>query len=154
MNTIGRNYDVSLSSARDNTFEFYVPLASSSMSVDELQTYAGRLQSMVDNWTAIAQDPGNNSTETNNAWAIVQILQGRLDEYVRQIASRSVMTSGETDPTVYAQDPVYSGAPGSDTGGGTSWLLILAIAGGAWLLFGKSRRRKNQVATRKKISRK
>jgi hypothetical protein len=123
------------------------------MSLDELQTYAAQLQAMVLNWTAISQDPGNNSTETNNSLAIVQILQGRLDEYNRQIAQRTTATT-ETDATIYPQDPLYTGGPAPATSGGTSILLLLGIAAGAWLLFGKSKGRKNQVATRKKITRK
>jgi len=138
MNTIGRNYEVSLSSAMNNTYEFYVAPASSTMSLSELQINADRLQGMVSEWEIKASDPGNNSEETNNATAIVNILQGRLDEYNRLIAAA---TGSQLQTTT--EDDLYSGDPGTVSEKKDYTMLLLIGAGiGALLLFKKKGKKK------------
>jgi len=85
-----------------------------------------------------------------NAGAIVGLETQKLAAVDAIIQLKTTSTSGDGESGMNPTDPVYQE---TGTGGGTSWLWILGLAAGAWFVFGKPGRRKNQVATRKKTKR-
>ena len=141
MKTIGRYYEVSLQSAINNTYEFYVEPASQNMDCDTLQTNQQRLQSMVLDWEGKAIS-STNQTEINNANSIVQILQGRLNEYDRiLVLNCSTMTT--TNNGTVAPTPEQP----TSNGGGSIVLPLLLVAGGIFFL---SRMKKRRSLKRKR----
>ena len=142
MKTIGRYYEVSLQSAINNTYEFYVAPASNTMDCATLTMNQQTLQSMVLDWQSKAA-ASSNSTEINNANSIVQILQGRLDEYDRLLvlncSTMATTNNGTVQPT--SEQPTTNGGSGSIV------LPLLLVAGGIWFL---SRRKKRRSIKRKR----
>jgi len=138
LKTIGKYYEVSLQSAINNTYEFYVAPASSTMDCGTLTTNQQQLQSMVLEWQAKAMQ-SSISTEINNANSIVQILQGRLDEYDRLIALNCNQMATTNNGTV---QPVPEQ---SSTNGGSIVLPLLLVAGGIFFLSRMKKRRKQRT---------
>ena len=141
MKTIGRYYEVSLQSAINNTYEFYVEPASQNMDCDTLLTNQQRLQSMVLDWEGKAIS-STNQTEINNANSIVQILQGRLNEYDR-IYSVKCSTMTTTNNGTVAPTPEQP----TTNGGGSIVLPLLLVAGGIFFI---SRMKKRRSLKRKR----
>jgi len=142
MKTIGRYYEVSLQSAINNTYEFYVEPASQYMDCGTLLTNQQRLQSMVLEWEGKAAT-STNQTEINNANSIVQILQGRLNEYDRIYA---LNCSGITTTNNGTVEPIPEQST-TNNGTGSIVLPLLLVAGGIFFL---SRMKKRRSLKRKR----
>jgi len=108
------------------------------MDCGTLTTNQQQLQSMVLEWQAKAMN-SSITTEVNNANSIVQILQGRLDEYDRLIALNCNQMATTNNGTV---QPVPEQSP---TNGGSIMLPLLLVAGGIFFLSRMKKRRKQRT---------
>lgn len=143
MKTIGKNYEVSLQSALNNAFEFYVPLASQTMDCGTLTTNQQLLQNMVLEWQGKAESSANN-TEKNNAVAIVQVLQGRLDEYDRTAA----IVCAQSTPAGNGSPTVVTPAGTNEKSGSGFVLPLLLLGAGIFLVTRLKKKRRTVHGTR------
>ena len=125
--TIGANEAVSLQSVINNTNEYYIPLASSSMSYTTLIANRDKFQNQINDW--LTQLSGSsNQEEILNITEIIRIQSERLAAYEQMIAA--VSPTGE--------------APGTGSGGtgieSKTLLLLAAIAAAVFFYMRKKRR--------------
>jgi hypothetical protein len=155
MNVIGRFFAEEWQRALKNEGEFYTPIPSVDMSLDQLNAIRYQLEQMVEYWTVQMDPTVNTAWEARaNAEAIVDLESQKLAAVnsIIQLKTMSTSTGDSSGETVFnPTDPIYQGSETS--GGGSTWLLIIGLGVGAWLLFGKSKGRRNQVAARKKTKR-
>lgn len=125
MQTIGANEAVSLQSVINNTNEYYIPLASPSMSYTELITNRDKFQAQINDWLTQLSGSGN-ATEIANITEIIRIQSERLAAYEQLIAAYS--PTGEAPGT---------GGTGIDT---KTLLLLAAIAAAVFFMMRKNSR--------------
>lgn len=123
--TIGANEAQSLQSVINNTNEYYIPLASSSMSFTELTVNRDKFQNQINDWLTQLSGSTNNE-EVLNVTEIIRIQSERLAAYEQLIAA--VSPTGE--------------APGTGgTGVESKTLLLLAVvAAGLFFMMRKKSR--------------
>ena len=125
LQTIGANEAVSLQSVINNTNEYYIPLASPSMSYTELIANRDKFQAQINDWLTQLSGSSNNE-EILNITEIIRIQTERLSNYEALIAAYS--------PT---GEPPGTGGTGTDT---KTLLLLAAIAAAVFFMMRKRQR--------------
>ena len=120
--TIGRFFAEEWQQALQNIDPFFTPVPTTSTTIDELQSIAKTLQSLIDYW--VNQVYSNTSEEAMlNAQAIADLQQSKLDEVNRLLALKD--TAGEA-----------ADIPMQTTGSGTASMMpILLLGGGVAALY-------------------
>ena len=122
---IGKYEAVSLQSVKDNAFEYYIPLASESMTTAELITNRKKFEDQINAWVTQLSSSTNN-TEISNISEIISIQTGRMADYDAIILTRTGSATGDGTPP--------------PTTSNKSWLPILVIAAVALYFFTKKKR--------------